>query len=164
MRRAANRRYRRRSRYVVGSLMLIPLIDIFTNILLFLLVSYSVEGNIVNVDSRFKLPVSTSQATPKLKLNVQVTPDDIILDGERVAGVKEALSKQDISIPLLHDALNENTKKVEFIMKNNPDFKFSGEVMIQADKSIPFLLLEKVMYTCGQAGYGNISLAVMSRE
>ena len=144
--------------------MLIPLIDIFTNILLFLLVSYSVEGNIVNVDSKFKLPVSTSRETPKMKLNVQVTADDIILDGERVAGVKETLSKQDIGISPLNKALNENTKKVEFIMKNNPDFKFSGEVMIQADKSIPFVLLEKVMYTCGQAGYGNISLAVMSRE
>ena len=148
----------------MGSLMLIPLIDIFTNILLFLLVSYSVEGNIVNVDSRFKLPVSTSRTSPKMKLNLQVTPDDIILEGEKVAGVKEALSSQEISIPLLNNALNENTKKVQFIMKNNPDFKFSGDVMIQADKSIPFVLLEKVMYTCGQAGYGNISLAVMSRE
>lgn len=144
--------------------MLIPLIDIFTNILLFLLVSYSVEGNIINVDPRFKLPVSTSRQTPKTKLNVQVTPDDIIIEGERVAVVKDVLTVQDLSISPMVSALNENTKKVEFIMKNNPDFKFTGEVNIQADKTIPFVLLEKVMYTCGQAGYGNISLAVMSRE
>lgn len=158
------RHKRKRIRYAVGSLMLIPLIDIFTNILLFLLVSYSVEGNIINVDPRFKLPVSTSRQTPKMKLNVQVTPDDIIIEGERVAGVRDVLTVDDLSISSMVSALNENTKKVEFIMKNNPDFKFTGEVNIQADQTIPFVLLEKVMYTCGQAGYGNISLAVMSRE
>lgn len=144
--------------------MLIPLIDIFTNILLFLLVSYSVEGNIINVDPRFKLPVSTSRQNPKMKLNVQVTPDDIIIEGERVAVVKDVLTAEDLIIPPMVSALNENTKKVEYIMKNNPDFKFTGEVNIQADQTIPFVLLEKVMFTCGQAGYGNISLAVMSRE
>jgi len=54
-------------------------------------------------------------------------------------------------------------KKVKFIEKNNPSFKFTGEVMIQGDKGIPFILLEKVMYTCGQAGYSGISLTVISR-
>lgn len=144
--------------------MLIPLIDIFTNILLFLLMSYSAEGNILTVDPKFKLPVSTSRQNPKLKLVLQVTEDAIIMEGARITEVRGVMAVTDLSITPLYEALNENTKKVEYIARNNPSFKFTGDVIIQGDKKIPFLLLEKIMYTCGQAGYNNISLAVFSRE
>jgi len=158
------RKKRKRKKNIVGSLMLVPLVDIFTNILLFLLMSYSAEGNILTVDPKFKLPVSTSRQNPKLKLVLQVTEDAIIMEGERITGVREIMAVTDLSIAPLYEALNENTKKVEYIARNNPSFKFTGDVIIQGDKKIPFLLLEKIMYTCGQAGYNNISLAVFSRE
>lgn len=165
MQKISDRKKHRRSRYVVGSLMLIPLIDIFTNILLFLLISYSVEGDIINADSKFlKLPVSSSRETPKMKLNIQVTADDLIIDGESIAKVKDILKDSDLSIQPMLNTLNENTKKVEFIANRNSAVKFTGEVMIQADKSIPFILLEKIMYTSGLAGYSNISLAVISAK
>ncbi len=157
------RKKRKRSRYIVGSLMLIPLIDIFTNILLFLLVSYSAEGNILTVDPKFKLPVSTSTQAPKMSLMIQVTEGDLMMDGVRIADVKKILNGNELVIDPLYDALNKNTQKVEFILKKNPSFKFTGEIMIQGDKRIPFALLQKIMYTCGQAGYSNISLAVFSK-
>lgn len=162
--RAEKRKRRRRSRNVVGSLMLIPLIDIITNILLFLLVNYSVEGQILTVDSKFKLPVSASREVPKMSLIVQVTEHDLIFDGFRIAGVNEIMTSRDMQIPPLYNGLNENTKKIEYISKSNPAVRFTGEVIIQGDKRIPFAVLEKIMYTCGQAGYSNISLAVFSRE
>ncbi len=158
-----SRRKRRKPKVSTGSLMLIPLIDIFTNILLFLLVSYSAEGNILAVDPKFKLPVSTSRQTPKMSLIIQVTEDDLIMDGVRIAAAKEILKDRQLNIAPLYYALNKNTQKVEFIIKKNPSFKFTGEVIIQGDKRIPFSLLEKIMYTCGQAGYSNISLAVFSK-
>ncbi|MEK7773735.1 MAG: biopolymer transporter ExbD, partial [Deltaproteobacteria bacterium] len=70
----------------------------------------------------------------------------------------------DMEIPPLSGELNDNTKKIDFIAKNNPSLKFNGTVLIQGDKRIPFAVLEKIMYTCGQAGYSNISLAVFSSE
>ena len=158
------RKKRSRKKNIVGSLMLVPLVDIFTNILLFLLMSYSAEGNILTVDPKFKLPVSTSRQNPKLKLVLQVTEDAIIMEGERITGTQEIMAAKDLSIASLYEALNQNTKKVEYIARNNPSFKFTGDVIIQGDKRISFSVLEKIMYTCGQAGYNNISLAVFSRE
>jgi len=35
-----------------------------------------------------------------------------------------------------------------------------GDITIQGDKEIPFRILKKIMYTCGQVGYNNIHLAV----
>lgn len=158
------KRKRRRSRGLTGSLMLIPLIDIITNILLFLLVNYSVEGQILTIDPKFKLPVSTARETPKMSLIVQVTDHDLIMEGLRIAGVKEIMESSDMEIPPLQRELNNNTKKVDFIARSNSSVKFSGAVLIQGDKRIPFAVLEKIMYTCGQAGYSNISLAVFSSE
>ena len=159
-----SKKKKRRSRLTETTLSLTSMMDMFTIILLFLLVNYSAEGIVVTDPKKLSLPLSTSQKTPIRKLDIQITVEDIIVEGVKVMNTKDAMESQDYSIKPLLDSLNENTKKVEFIAKNNPSFKFTGEVMIQGDKGIPFILLERVMYTCGQAGYGSISLAVISRE
>jgi len=159
-----SKKKKRRSRLTETTLSLTSMMDMFTIILLFLLVNYSAEGIVVTDPKKLSLPLSTSQKTPIRKLDIQITVEDIIVEGVKVMNTKDAMESQDYSIKPLLDSLNENTKKVEFIAKNNPSFKFTGEVMIQGDKGIPFILLEKIMYTCGQAGYGGISLAVISRE
>ncbi|OGV98493.1 MAG: hypothetical protein A3I04_04970 [Nitrospinae bacterium RIFCSPLOWO2_02_FULL_39_110] len=161
---APSKKKKRRSRLTEATLTLTSMMDMFTIILLFLLVNYSAEGIVVTNPRKLSLPLSISQKTPTRKLDIQITSEDIIVEGVKVMDTKDAMENQDYSIKPLLDALNENTKKVEFIAKNNPSFKFTGEVMIQGDKGIPFILLEKIMYTCGQAGYGGISLAVISRE
>ncbi len=147
-----------------GSLSLTSLMDMFTIILLFLLVSFTSEGEVVSASPKFKLPVSTAQKKPEQKLTVQITSDEILVDGNKVADTKEFLDNEDYTIRPLLEALNRNIKKVEYVAQRSSDFVFKGDVTIQGDQKIPFVLLEKVMFTCGEAGYGNISLAVMSRE
>jgi biopolymer transport protein ExbD len=38
--------------------------------------------------------------------------------------------------------------------------EFSGRISIQGDVEIPYNVLTRVMYTCGQAGYPNMNLVV----
>jgi biopolymer transport protein ExbD len=38
--------------------------------------------------------------------------------------------------------------------------EFSGKISIQGDVEIPYNILTRVMYTCGQAGYPNMNLIV----
>lgn len=158
-----SKKKKRRSRLTGATLTLTSMMDMFTIILLFLLVNYSAEGIVVTDPKKLNLPISTSIKTPTRKLDIQITTEDIILEGTKIMDVKDAEDNHDYIIKPLLDALDENTKKVKFIEKNNPSFKFTGEVMIQGDRGIPFILLEKVMYTCGQAGYSGISLTVISR-
>lgn len=147
-----------------GSLSLTSLMDMFTIILLFLLVTFTSEGEVITANPKFKLPVSSAQKKPEQRLIVQITSDEIIIDGNKVMDTKEVLNNEDYTIKPLLDALNSNIKKVEYVAQRSSDFVFKGDVTIQGDQKIPFILLEKVMFTCGEAGYGNISLAVMSRE
>lgn len=146
------------------NLSLTSLMDVFTIILVFLLMSYSSEGEIMTADPRLKLPVSTSSQSPKLKLSVQLTTDDVIVDGVKVTTVKEAMSGEDYLVKPIFEALEKNTERVKFIAKSNPSMKFTGDIIILGDEHIPFSLIERVMFTCGQAGYGNISLAVASSD
>lgn len=147
-----------------ATLSLTSLMDMFTIILIFLLINFSVEGEVITASPKFKLPVSTSKKTPEARLAVQVTANEIMVDGDKVADTKDALKDEDYTIKPLLDALNNNIRKAAFVAKRSSDFEFKGDVTIQGDQKIPFILLEKVMFTCGLAGYGNISLAVMSRE
>ncbi|HHL40023.1 MAG TPA: hypothetical protein ENJ37_05915 [Deltaproteobacteria bacterium] len=170
--RSVSRNRRRRSRLAAAALTLTSMMDMFTIILLFLLKSYSAEGEIYTMHPSLTLPVSISTEKPRLKLLIQLTSKHILIEGEPVVTVAEALrdfkpktdDPEHLLIRPLLAALDRNTEKVEFIARTNPDVKFTGEVMIQGDRSIPFALLEKVMYTCGQAGYYDISLAVLTRE
>jgi biopolymer transport protein ExbD len=157
-----SKKRRNKSGVGVPGLSLTSMMDMLTTILLFLLKSYSSEGEIVTSDPRLKLPVSISTQAPRPRLLVQISIDDIIVDGVRVAGVEESVKSKDFLIKPMHDELNKHAKRAEFIAMNNPDVKFTGEVLVQGDKSIPFALLEKIMFTCGQAGYNGISLAVTS--
>lgn len=154
----------RKSRHVEAGLMLTSMMDMFTIILLFLLTSFSSEGEIMTVDKSLRLPVSISTQTPKQRFIIQISTNDIIAEGEAIASVEDEIKKTDYVIKPLLEALNKNTERLAFIAQNNPNIKFSGEVIVQGDKSIPFALLKKVMYTCGQAGYNGIALAVISSE
>jgi biopolymer transport protein ExbD len=61
--------------------------------------------------------------------------------------------------------LNDEKSKLEWVKGlKGENVKFPGMVIIQGDKGIPFHYIEKVMFTCGQAEYNNISLAVYKQE
>jgi biopolymer transport protein ExbD len=138
--------------------------DVFTIILLFLLKSYSAQGDIMSVDSKLTLPVSTSTEITRGSLLLQVTSKDIIVEGDVVVSVKDAMAGNAMLVEPLFAKLNEIAKRTEFIAQKNTALNFTGLIVIQGDKRISFRLLEKVMYTSGQAGYNGISLAVTKGE
>ena len=67
-------------------------------------------------------------------------------------------------IPALHTALQKQASRDQDM---GADAQMSGraarELTIMGDRTIPFELLNRVMHTCTQAGYGNISLSVLQR-
>ena len=74
-------------------------------------------------------------------------------------GYKALLEQKDFMIKPLYELLlkySEEGKKMAEISGQ----KFSGEITIQGDTEIPYNVLTRVMYTCGQAGYPNMNLFV----
>src|SRR3989304_6009881 len=92
---APSKKKKRRSRLTETTLSLTSMMDMFTIILLFLLVNYSAEGIVVTDPKKLSLPLSTSQKTPIRKLDIQITSEDIIVEGVKVMDTKDAMENQD---------------------------------------------------------------------
>ncbi len=142
---------------------LTSLVDVMTILLIYLLKSFSSEGEIVTVQKDLQLPESSAQKRPELNVNIIVNTRYIMVENRKIADVEQVMSSDDLVIPELNDWLRARREATELISQYSNTTTFKGDVTIQGDKRIRFCLLKKIMYTCGQQGYNNFSLAVRKR-
>ena len=144
---------------------LTSLIDVMTILLIYLLKSFSSEGEIVTLSKDLMLPESSATKEPELTVVLTINNDYILAENkDYLTTVDKVLSSDDLLIPELSDWLNKRREMTEEIEEQSTITKFTGDITILADKHIRFRLLKKIMYTCGRQGYNNFSLAVLKRE
>jgi biopolymer transport protein ExbD len=136
----------------------------FTILVVFLLKSFSTEGEIMTISPDLVLPESIQTKKPERSLILAVNNEVITVEGKKVISVEEVLEMEDILIRPLQRELTKRAELTKAIAAKNPAVQFTGDIIIQGDKKIPFKLLEKVMYTCGQSEYTNMNLAVYTKE
>jgi biopolymer transport protein TolR len=140
---------------------LVALMDVFT-ILVFFFLAHSSDEEAVAGSKLVSLPEAATDQRPREALVVTITPEHILLEGERVTAVSKALVSSAAEIVELRAALRaqvENQPQREAESAGN-----AREVTVMGDKSIPFRLLNKVMVTCSRAGFGRISLSVLQKS
>jgi biopolymer transport protein ExbD len=157
-----SRRVRNRNQLV--SLRLTSMIDMFTILLVFLLKSYSAEGQIITLSEDLRLPDSTAELPPISTPIVKVTQQTILLDDVPVADIERTYKDNNLEIAGLGRLLSEKKIISERLGAKDANLGFKGNVTIQGDKEIEFRILKKIMFTCGKAGYNNIYLAVTKQE
>ncbi|MFQ5865064.1 MAG: ExbD/TolR family protein [bacterium] len=155
---------RKRKSYNSFGLRLTPMIDMFTILLVFLLKSFSAEGEIMTVAKDMHLPESTAKTPPKSTPILMITNEWIILDGNPVEEVSHVAADQNIVIERLLRQLQNLRVFSERLGALDANMGFKGNITIQGDKEIPFQILKKVMFTCGQVGFNNMLLAVNQEE
>ncbi len=146
------------------TLRLTSMIDMFTILLVFLLQSFSAEGEIMSVSKDLHLPESSAQKPPRATPILVVTNEWLILDGRPVEKIAALKGRDDIVIHKLKRQLEEARAFSENLGALGANMGFKGEITIQGDRAIPFGILKKIMYTCGQVGYNNMLLAVNQEE
>jgi biopolymer transport protein TolR len=143
-----------------AELNLIPLIDILSTLVAFLLV-YSTEVEVIQNSKGIEIPMSIAQASPKESVVVMITKTDLFVQGERVASVQEVRDSKDPIVGPLRDAL----KRPMLVGKEMTEKDLAQrEITIMADKVLPYEVLKKIMSTCTDADYGKVSLAVIQKE
>lgn len=143
------------------NLNLTSMMDMFAIILVFLLTQVAAQGQLLTVGSDMPLPHSTSMEDVKPAVTIAVVDGKISVDGELVE--KNFHRYEGMIIDTLKDSLDEKGENLKNIASYNPLISFRGEVLILADKSLPFKHLKKVLYTCGQTEFINQSLAVLQK-
>jgi biopolymer transport protein ExbD len=139
-------------------------VDLFTNLVLFLLYNFSGDASAIPSAERMKLPESLAELTPQVTLTIMITQSDILLDGVKVAEIETVMKDADLLIPTLKKEMDYAADRGKYFANLNAGKPYEGRVTILGDKQIPFRLLEKVMYTASQAQFGQIDLAVIQKE
>lgn len=140
---------------------LIPMIDILSVLVAFLLV-YSTEVEVIQNSKGVSIPESRNDVRPKQSVVVMVTKDDIFVQGEKVASLAEV---GDPRMQLIEPLRNVLQRPIAGLDAAARDAALSShEVTVMADKDLPYEVLRKVLATCTAAAYGKISLAVLQRE
>jgi biopolymer transport protein ExbD len=69
-------------------------------------------------------------------------------------------------IPELYEVLYEKAEQAKALgeRSNNPDLAFKGRILLQVDKEMPYSVLRSVMYTAGQAQFGEFKFVVYKQE
>jgi biopolymer transport protein ExbD len=164
-RQSIRRRGRRRGNATV-KLNITSMIDMFTLMVVFLIQNYSAQGQLVTPAQGLRLPKSTVEKMAKEALSVKISQNNIMVEDALVIdppAYASLLSQKDFMIPPLYTVLNKYSTEAR---KSAEMFKteFSGKISIQGDIEIPYNVLTRVMYTCGQAGYPNMNLVVYRKQ
>jgi len=147
-----------RNRMKITKMNLTSLMDVFTILVFFLLVnSGSVE--LVESPKDVKLPESREESKPRETVVVSVSPETVMVQGKVVALVADILEDKESTMDPLAARLAE--LKESIVGPATASVAESQEVTILADKSVPFVVVRKVMSACTGEGYENVSLAVI---
>ena len=127
------------------TLNLVSLMDIFTILVFFLMVNAN-EVEILETTTSIKLPDSISEEKPEERVSIEVSNDELLLQGKVIGSISTILTSESGSIDVL----------VRELASIEPDNGIAGDprkVTIMGDKTLPYELLKRVMLSCQEANY-----------
>jgi biopolymer transport protein TolR len=143
-----------------AELNLIPMIDILSVLVAFLLV-YSTEVEVVQNSKGIEIPESIVTAKPRETVVVMLTKDELFVQGERIASIADVRASEALIIGPLSEAL----KRPRVIGQKMAERELAErEVTVMADKTLPYEVIKKVMSTCTDADFGKISFATIEKD
>lgn len=149
---------------------LTPMIDMMTILVVYLVMSFSADpATLANSkDIELSRVVITSEK-PKEVSVISLSKDMLLLDGKPICPV--IINPKDgypdfpdsvwsgFFIHPLKEALDKVKENAQAIERINPNKPFNGEILLHADRAIPFATLKPVMRSAGNAGFRQIKIA-----
>ena len=146
------------------------MMDMMTIILVYLLKSYSSDPANITPQADLAMPFSTTRLKPEAAVPLAISKNSILVNDKEVCKIingkvdpncKEGKKEEQYMIQNLFSALDSERQKQEEIAAYNSAQQFKGLVLIMGDKDIPFRVVSEVLYTAGQAQFGNFKFVVL---
>jgi biopolymer transport protein ExbD len=162
---------------------LTSMMDIFTNMLLFLIMSFSATGALMTKVDQLDLPLSNIDTGPRAAVS-------IVVDSGRLSGVPGVYAEEAgqrvqlldeggrlMEVPAGQRALDPNAMLLPGLMQflqgkaeegrqreAQLGIPFTGEIIIQADAAVNYNSVLKVLATCGTVGFDRTEFVVIKGE
>ncbi len=146
------------------------MMDMMTIILVYLLKSYSSDPASITPQGDLSMPFSTTRLKPEAAVPLAISKNSILVNDKEVCKIvnnrvdpncKEGKSEEQYMIQTLYSALDSERQKQEEIAAYNSTQQFKGLILIMGDKDIPFRVVSEILYTAGQAQFGNFKFVVL---
>jgi len=142
------------------SLNLIPMLDVLS-VLVFFLLFHSFNGDMP--EQQLVLPDSVVETKPRGTVVISVTPESVIVQGEAVIRTPDLYDDRIGTVPEITVRLDQIERSMNKEGTRTVAETETREITLLADKKIPFKVLKKIMTSCTASGYGKISLAVIQK-
>ncbi len=183
---APGKRYKGRTagfkpgRKLVAQLSLTAMVDMFTVLVVFLLMNYKTTETVLYIPKEVTLPEASEIKELQPAHVVTITDEEVYLDRELIATYDDVKQQTSWMIERLRYRTQEMFREddIEFNERLSTTLKSAigrideveklkekdnrRKVTIQADKETDFLTVKKIMYTISEAGAKEISFAVAS--
>ena len=138
---------------------LVALMDIFTILVFFLMVNNG-DVEVLQSDKNIPLPTSVSEQKPGIALMIKISAEDILVQGRSIDTIETALSQQGNSIASLGKDLRYHSSRAGELSEREQ--QAGRSVIIMGSQAMPYKLLKRILTTCAENDYRDISLAVNS--
>jgi biopolymer transport protein ExbD len=169
-------RYRRKIADRPPALMLTSLLDMFTIILIFLIVSFDAESYEFRLNEQITLPESTSRSILKPAVNVEITKDAVLLEKEplvRLVNSRAPAAYYETQvIPEVESALRVEFERRFGAQPVSQEPVMAGDneldsrepiIVVQADKQLDYETLYLVLRSSAMAGFFKYRLATLKQ-
>ena len=140
-----------------GPLSLVPMIDILTIIVVYLLV-HAADAELLSNPRNVSMPMSVSELKPRAATVITVARDMLYVNGEEVVSVAEVAASTEPVVERLRAKLRKQAKSLLGASAEE------REITVIADKSLMYPVLRRIVASCSAAEYTKVSLAVVERE
>jgi biopolymer transport protein TolR len=143
-----------------AELNLIPMIDIMSVMVAFLLI-YSTEVEVVPNAKDVEIPISSAESRPAETVVVMITKDQLLVQGDVITTVGDI---RDSTTPLIEPLRQFLSRPLTGKAGAAQEAALANrEITVLADRSLPYEIIRKVMTTCTAAAYSKLSLAVLEK-
>jgi biopolymer transport protein ExbD len=140
-----------------GPLSLVPMIDILTILVVYLLV-HAADAEILTNPRNVSMPMSVSDLKPGEATVITVTRDALYVNAAEVVSLAAIIASPSPVVEPLRAALERHNG----VASAADDAGRSVTVM--AEKSLPYPVLRRIVASCAAAAYSKVSFAVVERE
>ncbi len=159
---------------IFATLNVVPMIDLFTMLVIFLIQQFSASGELMLVNPNVAMPKAGTmkelERAPIVALTrweSQDSPGDLMFENNKIMSQKEI---NEVKYPswdikplaeVLKKAWQNQQRATSPIPAQQAKIRTNRKIIIQADRSVPFSVIKMVMATCGRNEYREPNFAIM---
>lgn len=150
----------------------VPMIDMFTILVIFLLMMFSATGDILYQQRDIKMPRAYHQKPLSRLPIIAISRSVVVFEGTKVMDTPMLTEKEfpDMKVPVLEKVLKMAHEQYK---RENPQpspanreafrkwMKDSTQIIIQADRGVSFEAIKLAMFTAAYQGFSTVNFAVV---